>query len=231
MHAAQRLATILLLAAPAGAGVPASRLSEGSAYVRAVLTITGTARSVTATDAAPADGRASLALRARAAAAPPAADGVRVSVRRTPRGLTVTTIAAARRFKYLAYRVLQRPQRLVLELWKSSPPPPAARWLQGRGGCLTLERIAAPPGQITAGGREHGLFEHAFGLVLRRSDGRIGARRTVVAAGGRWSAHLAYSEPQRQAGTLEAVARSPKDGALACLAQARVVLATSEAAP
>jgi len=227
---AQRLATLLLIAIPAA---PGAQIADRSAYVRVVVALGGAAHDVTATDPEPADGHASVRVRSpHTPAASAAAHGVRVRV--TPgSGATarITALASHGRFKYLGYRVLHQPERLVLELWKSAPPPPRAATLRGRNGCLTLDHVAAPPGRITAAGREHGLFEHGLSLVVRRADGTIAARRSIVAARGRWSAQIGYTEAQRQAGTLEAVARSPKDGALACLAQARIVLATSEEAP
>jgi hypothetical protein len=50
----------------------------------------------------------------------------------------------------------------------------------------------------------------------------------VVASAGRWSAQLSYRTTRRQSGTLEAAALSAKDGALACLVQARVTLPTTD---
>jgi hypothetical protein len=214
-----------------------AQITDDPALVRALITVRGgrlRSAGVTATDTAPADGRARLRLHlaaAHAPAAPTAAHGVRVRIARSTGGFTIYISVAARRFKYLGYRVLHRPERLVVELWKSAPPSPQAHARQGRGGCLTLRQVLAPPGRITASGRENGLFEHSFSLVVRRADGRVAARRAVVAAQGRWSARIGYTSARREAGTVEAVARSPKDGALACLAQARVVLATAEAAP
>jgi len=238
------LLCVALLLALAGAALAAARLTatrtriaDHPAYVRAVIAFTGgSLRSgeLTATDPDPADGSARVRLRharVRATAPPAAAHGLRVRVAPSANGLTVAATAAPRTFKYLGYHALHHPERLVLDLWKSTPPSPNAHVRQGAGGCLTLGRVVAPPGRITVGGREHGLFEHSFSVVVRSTAGRVLARRSVVAAGGRWSARIDYTESRRQAGTLEAVAGSPKDGALACLAQARVILATREAAP
>jgi hypothetical protein len=58
--------------------------------------------------------------------------------------------------------------------------------------------------------------------VLRRADGRIHAERGVTAAARRWRAGFRFPPAQRQAGTLEAVALSAKDGTLDCLVQVRV---------
>jgi hypothetical protein len=49
----------------------------------------------------------------------------------------------------------------------------------------------------------------------------------VHVAAGRWSAKLRYRTTRRQFGTLEGVAASAKDGALACLVQERVTLRAS----
>jgi hypothetical protein len=45
-----------------------------------------------------------------------------------------------------------------------------------------------------------------------------------MTARGAWSTRVRYRVGRRQAGTLEAVAESAKDGSLDCLVQVRVVL-------
>jgi hypothetical protein len=55
------------------------------------------------------------------------------------------------------------------------------------------------------------------------ASGRVLARR-VMTARGAWSTRVRYRVGRRQAGTLEAVAESAKDGSLDCLVQVRVVL-------
>jgi Immunoglobulin-like domain of bacterial spore germination len=80
---------------------------------------------------------------------------------------------------------------------------------------------------VRAAGRERDLFEHGLVAVVRGRSGRGLARRPVTAVEGRWSALLAYAVAHRQAGTVEAVAASAKDGSLVCLAQSRVTLPAS----
>jgi hypothetical protein len=225
----------LPIAAAAAATATRIRITDHAPSTTAVVSFGGgavRARDVTATDAAPSDGRAALQVRdARAGAPAVSAHGLRIRIDRRAPGVVVRATAEARRFKYLAYRLLHGPTRLVITLWKSSPPSLDRRVQQGAHGCLTLDRLVAPAGRVTATGRENGLFEHRFTLALRDADGRVLARRGVTAAAGRWRARITYTESRRQPGTLEAVARSAKDGAVACLAQARVILATKEAAP
>lgn len=237
------LGAALLAAVPGAAFATVSltairtRVADHPTYVRAVIAFTDGALhagELSADDPDPLDGRARLLLRhlrARTQAAPATAHGLRVRIDQGTNQLTIRATAGRRRFKYLAYRVLHAPERLALDLWKSAPPPAGADVRRGAGGCLELQRILTPPERITVTGREHGLFEHTLNVVVRAADGRVLARRSVVAAGGRWSTRLTYTVSRRQAGTLEAAAGSPKDGALACLAQARVTLAGAEAAP
>jgi hypothetical protein len=63
-------------------------------------------------------------------------------------------------------------------------------------------------------------------MVVRGAHGKVLGRHTV-AQHGSWSAQVGYHASRRQPGTLEAVAFSPKDGALACIAQVRVTLPAS----
>jgi hypothetical protein len=50
------------------------------------------------------------------------------------------------------------------------------------------------------------------------------AMRPVTASGGNWHRTLAYGVTRQQAGTLEAVDFSERDGSLSCIAQVRVTL-------
>jgi hypothetical protein len=226
----------LALAVPA-AGVQARtahlsavglRIGAHPTFVRVVVDLAGGSiipGIVEATDPNPIDGRARLVVRrpgASSFAAPLNALGVRASVTRVPEGLAITLDASLRRFKYLEYSVLHGPERLVLDLWTSAPPPPGAGVFRGRNGCLTLERWSVHGGVARASGRERFLFEHSFVLRLRNARGVIVAQKPVTATG-RWSASVRHRMP-RQPGTLEVVALSAKDGSLDCLVQARVVL-------
>ena len=48
--------------------------------------------------------------------------GVRVRISRSGDGVAIRLAAAPKRFKYLAYEVLDRPGRLVIDLWKAGAP-------------------------------------------------------------------------------------------------------------
>lgn len=205
------------------------RLGDHAAYVRAVVDFTdGTLKSseVDAADPTPADGTASIRvshLRIQAQAAPRSAYGISVRVVQGVNRLSVAIRAPRGRFKYISYPVVGG-DRLGIDLWKSAPPLRAAEIRRGAGGCLSLERWQVRPGFVNAAGHERNLFEHQFQLVVRGSDGRVLGRRSVIAAHGRWGSSVHYHASRQQAGTLEAVDFSPKDGALACLIQTRVSL-------
>ena len=91
-------------------------------------------------------------------------------------------------------------------------------------GCLSLSRWATGAGTVSAAGSERNLFEHMFLVQLRNARGAVVGRRSVAAAGGRWSTKVAYHVSHRQAGTLEAVDLSEGDGSLVCLAQVKIIL-------
>jgi hypothetical protein len=137
-------------------------------------------------------------------------------------GLRISLRARFGRFKYVSYAVFHRPERLAIDLWKSAPPVRGAVIRRGERGCLVLGLHRVGAGLVTAVGRERDLFEHSFVVRLRGSGGGVVARR-IVTATGRWSVRFRYTA-RRQAGTLEAVAFSAKDGSLDCLVQARVRL-------
>jgi hypothetical protein len=221
----------LLLAVVAGACTAvAIRFGDHPAYVRAVVDFRGGTiggGNVEATDPNPFDGSAALRVtRTGIGRRVASARGLGVTVRLSARtGVLQITLAAARhRFKYLSYAVISG-NRLVIDLWKSSPPVKAAEIRRGSGGCLTLSSVNVRiDGRVVASGGEHGLFEHHLLVVLRGDDGRIIHQQALHSSGGRWSAMMFTNSRRDQAGTLEVVAASPKDGALACLVQVRVRL-------
>ena len=76
-----------------------------------------------------------------------------------------------------------------------------------------------------AAGRERDIFEHMFQVGVRNADGRLVRAVGVTSSAGAWSRTFSYSVAGPQAGTLEAVDLSEKDGALSCIVQVRVHLA------
>jgi hypothetical protein len=237
-----RFASILLVTALAGTPAASAsaaptvttiRIGDHPGFVRVVVDFRGgvvraRGESVTATDPGPfGDGRALLdvdgasvraeGLRARAA-------GVSVHVVRRAGGAAIRIVNARHRFKDLSYSSLRRPERLIVDLWKSAPPVAAAEIRRAPDGCLALDGLAVTGRTVTAAGSERELFEHALVVRVRAADGSILAQRPVTAAAARWSARLRYPAVRRQAGTLEALATSAKDGALVCLVQVRVRL-------
>jgi hypothetical protein len=229
----------LLAAAPPGPTAPTTatslRVSNHPAFVRAVVAYPRGApagNQIEATDPAVFDGRAHVRIQRSQLGR-----GL-VAITRTAHGLTVRVAqvkgpvlrvdlrAARRRFKYVSYAVLGG-NRLAIDAWKSAPPGRGAAIRRGTHGCLTLTRArVVRAGVVSAAGRQQGLAEHQFQIVLRRRDGRVIARLSATAVH-RWSARLRYHLARRQPGTLEAAAGSLKDGALACLVQARVSLPAS----
>jgi Immunoglobulin-like domain of bacterial spore germination len=208
------------------------RIGDHPAFVRVVVDFSGGRISdgnVFATDPSPfADGKAAVRVGKRGIRA-----GVRVRTRygvraRLQQGtnrivLRITT--GPRRFKYLAYVVYRGPQRLVVDLWKSRPPVAGASFTTApMAGCLTLDAWSVGAGTVWAAGRERDLFEHMFQIGVRKANGRIARRVPVTAFAGHWSRSFRYSASRPQAGTLEVVDLSEKDGALACIAQVRVLL-------
>jgi len=133
-----------------------------------------------------------------------------------PYGLNIGLGALPAAFKYLSYRVAGSDE-LLAEVWKSTIGP-AGNVFQGQGGCLTLNRVSAAPGMVTASGTAHRSFENRFRAVLRDAFGGVLASRSVSASGG-WPVALQYTAPQGQGASFEAAASSAKDGALACLVQ------------
>ena len=208
-----------------------TRIADHPAFVRAVVDFAhGEIRRPTerlvATDPEPfADGIARVRLvqrGIRTTAQTARAFGVTVRVLQGRNRITVRLTAAAHRFKYVSYTWLRNPERLVIDLWKSAPPVAAAQIVRAPGGCLQLTRYKVSARHAAAAGLERNLFEHASVVRLRAADGGVLAQQPRTSAQGRWTSSFRYPPARRQAGTLEAVAESAKDGALACLVQVRV---------
>jgi hypothetical protein len=151
-------------------------------------------------------------------------DGVRVSLQPATQGLNISVDFAWRRFKYVSY--WRDPKsRLGIDLWKRAPKP-YIRTQSCQGG-LTLDLPQhTKPGVIHASGSERGIYENQFRLVVRNSRGKIIGQRHVHGQGS-WSATVKYHASYGQWGVVEAVAFSPKDAAVACLAQQSVTLPAS----
>jgi len=142
----------------------------------------------------------------------------------TPNALTLRVQGADHRFKYVSYQVFGSPLRLVVDLWKAKPPTAAAEILRGRLGCLAFDTWRVRAGRATASGTEQDLFEHMFAMTLRKKNGAVAKTRGVTASNGAWHRSFAYTIGHRQAGTLEVVDFSEKDGSLVCIAQVGVTL-------
>jgi hypothetical protein len=150
--------------------------------------------------------------------------GVRARINEGTNALTLRVQGADHRFKYVSYQIFHSPLRLVVDLWKAAPPSPGAQILRGRLGCLTLDSWRVRAGRATASGTEQDLFEHMFAMTLRKKNGAVVRTRGVTASNGAWHRSFAYTIGHRQAGTLEVVDFSEKDGSLVCIAQVRVTL-------
>src|SRR5207248_1077651 len=185
--------------------VTAIRGSEQPAVVRFTVTFSSRLRidRIAATDPRPfSDGVSRIRIRGATISHERtiSAGGVTLRAGREGQQLSLGLRAAPLKFKYLGYRLLRRPERLVVELWKSAPP--AAPMRRASDGCLSLSRWATGAGTVSAAGSERNLFEHMFLVQLRNARGAVVGRRSVAAAGGRWSTKVAYHVSHRQAGTL-----------------------------
>lgn len=207
-----------------------TRVATHPGLVRVVVDFTDGRLGVSDSEAAdpdPFDGRASVDVRhARIQAQAPTvtAHGVTVRVTQHADRIRVRLSSAGRRFKYLDRRQLRSPERLVLDLYRSRPPEPAAEIPAAPDGCLAIASRTVRAGRITGRGTGQ-VFESQFQLVVRGADGRVKGRRGVtIRPGGSWSRTVPYTVSHGQAGTLEAADSSARDGALACLAQVRVRL-------
>jgi Immunoglobulin-like domain of bacterial spore germination len=232
-----RVLAVALLAlgafAPSASAAPLTatkiRIGDHPGFVRVVVDFSGGTvafNQLEATDADPfPDGFVRLRLvhpGVKTTATPVRGEGVFARIAQGGGRITIRLSATDRRFKYLSYVVQHTPERLVMDLYKSRPPSDDAEITRGRGGCLTLTSHSVSHTRVRAAGRERNIFEHQFQVILRRRGGAIHREKHVLAGGGRWHTSFAYPHAKRQTGTLEAVAFSAKDGALACLVQVRV---------
>jgi hypothetical protein len=205
------------------------RVADHPGFVRVVVDFSGGTvqfNELEATDPDPfADGFVRIRLihpGVKTTAMPVRAQGVFARIAQGGGRITIRLTGEDRRFKYLFYVDQHSPERLVMDLYKSRPPSDAAEITHGRGGCLTLTSHSVSRTRVKAAGRERGVFEHQFQVILRRRGGRIHRETHVVASSGRWHTSFTYPHAGRQTGTLEAVELSAKDGTLACLVQVRV---------
>jgi hypothetical protein len=230
------LAGVLLgaMPAPASAALTASdvRIGAQPAFVRVVVDFTGGRlefNETNAEDPRVADGSARVDVSRTGigvrAGLDRTAQGVRARVSlATANRLRVQLTSAAGRFKYVRVFVLHGPERLVIDLYRSAPPSTAAEIRTGVRNCLTLRSIARSGRTFRVRGTELNLFEGSFVIRVRDARGRSIGRR-IVTARGAWNQTVAWSGvTSRQAGTVEAVAESAKDGSLACIVQRRVTL-------
>lgn len=226
-------AVAALAPAAASAALTATQVRIGNhpAFVRVVVDFSGGTlhrNDAESPDPLPFDGRARVRItHAGIDTTAGAVSDQRVTARIKQRsGFLVLKLSARQhRFKYLEHGVLHSPERLVVDLWKARPPHPAAEFPSApQGGCLTIDQVTHAPGQVVARGTEKNLFEHMFQADLRNRRGTMIAMRPVTASGGNWHRTLAYGVTRQQAGTLEAVDFSERDGSLSCIAQLRVTL-------
>jgi hypothetical protein len=226
------LAAVLPGRADAAVTATGIRIANHPAFVRVVVDFEGgriSERRVLAVDPGPMNGSARLTVDKRAIdtdAAAVTARGVHATLTQATDRLVLRLSFAEHRFKYVDYGVLHSPERLYVDLWKAKPPTPGAVFPSApQGGCLTIGASSVLAGSASASGTEQGVFENMFQVSLRKANGVV-ARRVSVAssAGGSWSRTFSYTVGTRQAGTLEAVDLSEKDGSLACIAQLRVTL-------
>jgi Immunoglobulin-like domain of bacterial spore germination len=236
LAAGRLLLVAALLAAPAPAAAAAApgltaartRIGDHPAFVRVVVDFSGGdlgRQEPTAVDPAVADGAGRVEIvhpGVRAAARPVTALGVAVGVAQRAGRVLVRSSSAAGRFKYLAYDVLTAPERLVVDLWKSRVPAPAATILDD--GCLRVTSFHPGPNVGIAGRALVPLFEGTVVVRLRGAGGRVLVERPLIADGGRWATSFGYGVARTRPATLEAVVESAKDGALSCLVQVPLML-------
>jgi hypothetical protein len=227
--------TALLLAAPstASAALTASHVRVGAqpGFVRVVVEFTGgtvALNQANADDPSPADGFARVELShsgIRVVAADVRAHGLRARLSRPSAGRArVLLTSDPGTFKYVRVTALHGPERLVIDLYRRIPPSSTAAEIRvGTNRCLTLDSVSRNGTRFTVKGTELNLFEGSFLLRVRDARGRVVGRR-VVTARGAWERSIGYSVSSAQPGTVEGVALSAKDGALACLVQVRVAL-------
>src|SRR4051794_14328428 len=147
------------------------RIADHAAFVRATVRFNGgtlAPNDAEATDPNPFDGVGRMVVRhAGIGTTAPAAHrfGVRVRVTQGNARLRIRLAGIARRFKYLAYRQLQGPQRLVVDLYKSAPPSAAGERPGTATSCLSIAQHADTRGAVHASGMAHGIFENQFTLA------------------------------------------------------------------
>lgn len=146
--------------------------------------------------------------------------GVRVALQSGGQQLHIAATFARRHFKYVSYAVVGG-NRLAIDLWKSDPQSVAAEIRDA--GCLALGSWTLGTHSVVVRGTEHGVFENTFQVVVRGDNGAVLGRKTIT-QGQNWKTAVPYKSSHRQKAMLEAVAFSPKDGALACIAQVHVAL-------
>jgi hypothetical protein len=234
-----RLAVLAVLAlaaapAPASAALTVSdvRIGAQPAFVRVVVDFTGGRVEINeadATDPAVRDGSARVDIRHTGIVAPArdrSAQGMRARVAlASANRASVRLTFALGRFKYVRVFALHGPERLVIDLYRSKPPNTTASEIRtGLHRCLTLSSVSRTGHRFRVRGTELNLFEGSFVVRVRDETGRVVGRRIATERGG-WDLTVPYGGVTRaQAGTLEAVAESAKDGSLACIVQVRVAL-------
>ncbi len=230
------LAVLALGAAPASASAALTvsdvRIGAQPAFVRVVVDFTGGRVEINeadATDPSVRDGSARVDIRHAGIVAPARdrnAQGVRARVGLASAGRASVRLTFDRlRFKYVRVFALHGPERLVVDLYRSKPPnTTAAEIRSGVNRCLTLRSVSRTGHRFRVRGTERNLFEGSFVIRVRDATGRVVGRR-IATARGPWDLSVSYSAVTRaQAGTVEAVAESAKDGSLACIVQVRVAL-------
>jgi hypothetical protein len=222
----------LMLAAPALAGPLAVGVRFGSypATVRVVVDLTGTripiGRINPGLEDIYATGTANFVVdiggtRSRISSA--SGLGVRVALARNHNRLTIRTIAAPGRFKYVQWSTLGGPSRIVINLWKAAPPAPAATILND--GCLTLNAVSPSPGVVAVAGRQlRSIYENQFAVNVRNARGALIGHVHVTSGPGRaWRVWVPYRVATIQTGTVEAF-DDGGTGNVACLVQRAVRL-------
>ena len=221
------------LPAPASAALTASdvRIGAQPAFVRVVVDVTGGRaefNEVEATDHVVADGSGRVDIDHAGIVVTPrdrTAQGVRARLSlATANRARLQLTSESRMFKYVRVFVLHGPERIVVDLYRSRAPSPAAEIRTGVDRCLTLTSIQTTGHTFRVRGTARNLFEANFVIRVRDGLGRVLGRR-IVTANGPWNQTVSYPVgTSRQAGTLEAVAESAKDGSLVCIVQRRVRL-------
>jgi hypothetical protein len=234
-----RICALLVAALAAGPATASAaltvsdvRIGAQPAFVRVVVDLTGGTAQINeaeASDPAVRDGTARVEIRHTGIVAPArdrSAQGVRARVSLTSANrASIRLTAATGRFKYVRVFALHGPERIVIDLYRSKPPNTTASEIRtGFDSCLTLRSVSRTAHRFRVRGTELNLFEGSFVLRVRDASGRVVGRR-IATERGAWDLTVAYSGvTSAQAGTVEAVAESARDGSLACIVQVRVAL-------